>query len=458
MLRPIAITATLLVLQGILVWWVGLDAILGALQAAARVLGIPYNTLVVLLGTGLLGLASATAGTFAVLRGRALVGDAVAHSALPGLAIAYMVWGSRNFMVMLAGAAVTGLLGTWCIAWLTRHTRIKADAAIGGTLSVLFGLGLVLSRIVQDDPSGQQAGLDSFLLGKTAGMVAQDVLLIALVALNVLIVIGLLYKEFKVITFDPAFAAVQGLPVLFLDGLLLSLVVATTIIGLPAVGVVLMAALLILPGVAARFWSDRLSVILALAGVFGLATGLLGTWASATWSNVPAGAIIVLTGAAIFIVSTLAAPRRGILGRALAEARSAARITRDHLLKALVEAEEAGKDALSGKSLPELMGISRFRAVFLVFFMVRRGVIVARGDSLSLTDSGRAAGIHVVKAHRLWEVYLVEHADIPPDHVHRDADEIEHVLSPGMVAELERRLAARGEGLPTPVHAPGREA
>jgi manganese/zinc/iron transport system permease protein len=279
-MRAILLLVSIVALELAVFAWAGIEPIQLALQSTASATYIPYNTLVVLLGTGTLGLASGVVGAFAVLRRRSLVGDAVAHSALPGLAIAFMLSGERHFAFMLVGALVAGLIGGFLITWLQQNTRIKADAAIGIVLSVLFGLGIVLSRIVQDDPSGRQAGLDSFLLGKTAGMISQDLLLISIVALNAIAIVALLYKEFKVISFDPHFASAEGLPVLFLDSLLMGLLVVITVIGLPAVGVVLMAALLIIPGVSARFWTDRLHRMIWLAGLFGLLTGAAGTYLS----------------------------------------------------------------------------------------------------------------------------------------------------------------------------------
>jgi manganese/zinc/iron transport system permease protein len=255
-------------------------------------------------------------GSLAVLRGRSLLGDALAHAALPGLCLAFMLTGERQLPVLLLGALVSGIAGIGIVAVLRRWTRIKEDAAIGIVLSVFFGAGIALSRIVQDRwPTGAKAGLDSYILGKTAGMLAQDVYWISGVALASLAVVVLLFKEFQLALFDPDFARVQGWPVLLLDVTMMTLIAVAVVIGLPAVGVVLMAALLILPAAAARFWTVRLGRLLALAGGFGLAIGLVGTSISARFSQMPAGPIIVLTGTAIFAASALFAPRRGIVAR-----------------------------------------------------------------------------------------------------------------------------------------------
>jgi manganese/zinc/iron transport system permease protein len=283
---------------------------------------IAYNTLVVLLGVGLLGAAAGMVGAFAALRRRALTGDALAHAALPGLCLAFLVVGFRSLPAMLLGALISGLVGVALISFLRNYTRIKEDAAIGIVLSVFFGAGVVLVRLVQNQTAGgSKAGLDSYILGKTAGIVLADVFLIGGIAAFALLVIVIFYKEFLVVVFDPAFGQVQGLPALALDLLLMALLALVVVAGLPAVGVVLMAALLILPSVSARFWSDRFGVILVLSTAFGLLTGVVGTLLSASTHLLPAGPVIVLVGTSLFLMSVLLAPRRGVFGKLLAQRR-----------------------------------------------------------------------------------------------------------------------------------------
>ena len=277
---------------------------------------LTYNTIMVLLGTSLLGAASGLIGSLAVLRRQSLAGDAFAHAALPGLCLAFMVIGERNLPALLLGAFLSGILGLVVVTFLVRFTRIKQDAALGIVLSTFFGLGIVLSRIIQNQTTtGSKAGLDSYILGKTAGIIASDVYLIGSVSLLCLIVIVLLFKELELLTFDADFARSQGWPVLGLDLILFGLLGLVVVIGLPAVGVVMMAALLILPGVTARFWTDRLAVMLPISVGFGIITGAVGTWLSAEYANLPAGPIIVLVGAALFLISALLAPGRGLIAR-----------------------------------------------------------------------------------------------------------------------------------------------
>jgi manganese/zinc/iron transport system permease protein len=286
---------------------------------------LPYNTLLVVAGASLLGASAGAVGVFGVLRRRALTGDALAHAALPGVCLAFILLGDRNLAAMLAGALATGVLGIVAITLLRRWTRVKEDAAIGTVLSVFFGLGVVLMKLIERLPSSGKAGVNAYILGKTAGMSLEDVYVIGGLALGVLLALLLLYKEFKLVAFDPAFAQVQGWPVVRLDLLLLLLIAVAVVVGLPAVGVLMIAALLITPAAAARFWTERLGRMLALAALFGVAAGVAGALVSANVTvgrerdSLPAGPVIILTASGLFVLSLLLAPRRGVLARWLAQ-------------------------------------------------------------------------------------------------------------------------------------------
>lgn len=281
-----------------------------------------YNTLVVLSGVSLLGATSGIIGAFAVLRKQALTGDALSHASLPGLCLAFLLLGERNLPAMLLGALASGVVGVAIISALARWTRVKADAAIGTVLTVFFGLGVVLLKIIQNIGGvGSKAGLDSYILGKTAGMTRGDVYVILAASAFCLVLIVVFYKEFQLVSFDGDFARSLGWPVYAIDLLLMSLVAAAVVIGLPNVGVVLVSALLIMPGAAARFWTNRLKTLLWLAGIFGFAIGLVGTILSATFDRLPAGPIIVLAGTVVFLVSLLFGSRRGLLARLIEHVR-----------------------------------------------------------------------------------------------------------------------------------------
>jgi manganese/zinc/iron transport system permease protein len=419
-------------------------------------MGLSYNTVIVLLGTGLLGANAGLVGSFAVLRGRSLTGDALAHAALPGLCLAFLIVGQRSLVAMLAGALVSGIAGVAVISGLRRGTRVKEDAAIGIVLSVFFGLGIVLSRMVQNTAGlGNKAGLDSYILGKTAGIIRHDVMLIGGVSLVSLVAIGLAYKEFKLTVFDPGFARVQGWPVLLLDLVLMGLIALAVVFGLPMVGVVLMAALLILPAAAARFWTDRLGPMLALASLFGLVTGLVGTAISARYAGMPAGPIIVLVGSGVFLFSVLLAPRRGVLGRAISAWRFRRELQERKLLRLLYEFSEGSlptiipfdrTDELDWRG-PKLNSFDRAVARLLGRGEIR--LVPGPGETLLLTDAGLRRAASVVRGQRLWEQFLHDYPEQASAMADLSRESVDDVLPPDVVAELESALRDAGR-LPEP--------
>lgn len=275
------------------------------------------NTQWILLGSILLGLSSGVLGSFAYLRKQSLMGDALAHAALPGVCIAFMLTGSKSIVFFLIGAAVSGLIATFGVGFVTRNSRIKQDSALGIVLSVFFGLGIVLLTQIQHGSSGNQSGLDKFLFGQAASMVHKDVVIMTAVAGMLLVVCALLFKEFKLLSFDSGFAKGLGYPVAFLEQFMMFLIVVAVVVGIQAVGVVLMSALLITPAVTARYWTERLGVMVVLSGFFGAVSGFVGTLVSATANNMPTGPLSVLAATALFVVSVLVAPRRGVLSKVL---------------------------------------------------------------------------------------------------------------------------------------------
>jgi manganese/zinc/iron transport system permease protein len=272
------------------------------------------QTTLVLWGTVLLGITAGLVGTFAYLRRRALAGDVIAHAALPGLCLAFLITQSRSMDVLLTGALITGVAGAFLMSLLRRVSRLREDAILGTVLSIAYGLGIALTRTIQNHHRNERgADLESFIIGRAATMLAGDVLQIATTSVACSIVIVLMYKEFKLLSFDESFCRVQGWPATRLDLLLMFLTAVTVIAGLPAVGVVLTAALLVIPAAAARFWTDRLSWMMAIAAGIGGASGAIGTLLSARLDQMPTGPLVVLTAATLFVVSWMFAPKRGWL-------------------------------------------------------------------------------------------------------------------------------------------------
>jgi manganese/zinc/iron transport system permease protein len=271
-----------------------------------------YTLRTVGMGAVFLGVVNGVLGSFAVLRKQSLLGDAISHAALPGIALAFLLTGSKSTLVLLLGAAAAGWLGTLFIMSVVKNTRIKYDSALGLVLSVFFGFGLILLTYIQRMPVAAQAGLDTFLFGQAATLLARDVVTIAALGAAVLLVVLAFWKEFKLLCFDPDFAHSLGYPVRALDILLTMLLVTSIVIGLQTVGVVLMSAMVVAPAAAARQWTDRLGGMVVISALFGALAGGGGALASSVTAHLPTGPTIVLCLSAIVVVSLLAAPNRGI--------------------------------------------------------------------------------------------------------------------------------------------------
>jgi manganese/zinc/iron transport system permease protein len=348
-----------------------------------------YTLRTVALGSAALGITSGALGTFTVLRRQSLLGDAISHAALPGVAIAFLLTGSKAPLVLVAGAALAGFLGTLAVMGVVRTTRVKYDSALGIVLSVFFGFGLVLLTFIQRRPDASQAGLDRFLFGQAAGLLHRDLVTMAILGGVALVLMLLVWKELKLLAFDPDYGASLGFPMRALDVLLTSLLVVAIVIGLQTVGVVLMAAMVIAPAAAARQWTDRLGVGAALAGSFGALAGVLGSVLSAKAERLPTGPTIVLCATAIVIVSLLAAGRRGLLWRALRGRRDRRRLRLRAVLADLLALEHQHPGAGRGHSAAVLSVMSG-GALSSLQELERRGQVERLGeDEWALTARGR---------------------------------------------------------------------
>ena len=415
-----------------------------------------YNTRLVVICTMLLGCACGLMGGFLLLRKRSLMGDTLSHATLPGVGLSFMLLvalggDGKSLPILLAGAGITGVIGCAAVLFIREQTRIKDDAAMGIVLSVFFGAGVAILGVIQKMPEGSAAGLESFIYGKTASMVMSDFQILVFITVCVITCSLLLFKEFRLLCFDENFAAVLGWPVKFLDILLLALITAVTVAGLQAVGLILIIAFLITPATAARFWTNQLDRMLMLSALIGAASGAIGASLSAFFPRLPAGAVIVLVAALIFVVSMLIGTERGVMIRFLRQSQLEKRMGRQHLLRALYEILEGGRvtEELIIRTVPlrQIRGRRTWSDRKLRDYIRRaynEGHVEApnKADSILLTETGLVEAEQVTRNHRLWEMYLIEFADVATSRVDRDADMVEHILGDKMVTRLENKLQA----------------
>lgn len=400
------------------------------------------NVWFVMLGMILLGIGSSAIGTFAFLRKRSLAGDAVAHAVLPGICLAFLLFDTRNLWVLLTGAFVTGWLSIMVTDAITRYSKLKPDTAIGIALSVFFGIGIVLLTYIQQTGNAGQSGLQNFLLGKAAAMSRSDISTMMFIDSIILVVIILFFKEFKILSFDPVFARSTGMPVRFLETILTTLTVLAVAAGIQAVGVVLMAAMLIAPPAAARFWTNDLRRMLILAVLFGIAGGVLGAVVSYSDNRMPTGPWVVTMSSLLVLGSLLFAPGRGIIPRWRIRHQYRIKVRRENVLKLLYHLEEAS-DPGKGFSPDDMLKRRALDPAELrrtLKELVGKELVNKNELGYLLSAAGRNEARRVVRIHRLWEMYLTEKMNIASDHVHDDAEAMEHIITPEMEDKLARLL------------------
>ncbi len=389
----------------------------------ALTLQLGYNATLVTIGAALLGLAAGATGTFLFLGKRALVSDAISHATLPGVALAFMAMvalggDGRALPGLLLGSAISSAVGLLCVSALTNRTRLSEDAAIGAVLSVFFGLGVVLLTVIQSMSTGRQAGLESFLLGSTAGMLWTDALVIALGGALVLALVALLRRPMTMVAFDPEFAAGAGMNVRRIELAMMGLALAITVVGLKIVGLILIVALLIIPAVAARFWSERVDHVVLLAGGIGGVSGYVGAAISATAPGLPTGPIVVLVAFGLFALSLVLAPGRGVLAAILRHRRFQARV---HVRQGLLALAQ-------GQPIYEPLTLRLMRG---------RGLIRADGVA---TKAGRAQAARALLDERRWQLLRSDPAHEEAAAHYDGLTPLESVLTPDQLRALDRGL------------------
>lgn len=398
-----------------------------------------------LLGSILLGITCGLLGSFIVVRKMALVGDALSHAVLPGVALGFLWNMSKDPLAIFIGATLAGLLGAVTVGVIKQTTRLKEDTALGMVLATYFAVGICLVTMIQRLPTGNKSGLDKFLFGQAAAIGPDDLRLMAIVAGFAILIIFLFYKEFLVTSFDEGFACATGLPVQVIHYGLMLLLAFAVVIALQAVGVVLVSAMLITPAAAAYLLTDRMHRMLLLAALFGMLAGAAGAFFSFLGPSLPTGPFMVLGATVVFGGAFLFGPRHGVVTRWWRQRSRAQRVQRENTLKSVYHVLEDRGFKGEGVSLRELAERRRETvedARHQAGQLRRHGLATLHeeGNLIFLTPTGWQQACAIVRNHRLWELYLTNAAQIAADHVHDDAEKIEHVLGEEVVRELERRL------------------
>lgn len=398
------------------------------------------NAIYVLIGCVILGVSAGLLGCFAFLRKRSLLGDALAHAALPGVCAAFILSGQKDPLILLMGAITSCWLGAISVDVLIKYTRCKEDSALAMVLSFYFGVGILLLTWIQKHGNAAQTGLEKYLFGQAASMLGADIVLLMVLGSILCVTVLAAYKEFKIVSFDPDFAYATGMPARAIEYALATMIVLAVCIGLQAVGVVLMAAMLVTPAAAARYWTDRLGNMLMLAALFGGLSGALGAVTSYYGERMPTGPWMVVAVTTTFLISLLIAPKRGVVPRWLRHWRFRRKTAEENLLRTLYKCGEESQDWSKAHTLPELIQQRTGSAAAHRRTLERlqgKGFVSTGGPGrFRLEPAGLEEAQRVTRRHRLWELYLTHQLEIAPDHVHDDAEEIEHILTPELEAQI----------------------
>ncbi len=423
------------------------------------------NVLWVLMGSILLGMSASVIGGFAFLRKRALIGDALAHAALPGVMMAFLLFQTRDPLVIFLGALTSSFIGFFLIDWLPKHTKIKADAALAITLSFFFAIGLMLLSLIQGMEVNNKSGLDKILFGQAAAMTEGDIKLLAYVTVFVLITVMLFFQKLRLIAFNQAYARTLGIAVNRYELLLALLIVMSVVVGLQLVGVVLMAAVLLTPMAAARYWSNQLSHILIIAALLGALSAVISTQISYLAPAMPTGPWMVVSLSVLFILSLLFAPQKGLIKQHLNYKRLRQKVAEENILRTLYKLHErhyfvhhhfTQADIQSFRSMPSSCLQSTLKQ------LGKKGLIESTAHGFTLTPTGIQKATQLTRRHRLWESYLNEQAALSPDQVHQQAERIEHILTDAQEAQLQQELSnsqqdPHGNQIPAPSSVPSKE-
>lgn len=410
--------------------------------------------------------ACALVGCALMLRRLALLGDAVSHAVLPGIAVAYLVVGRVHPFATVVAAAFVGVLVAWLVERLQSLGKVAEDASLGIVFTSLFAVGVILihrfAENVDLDPgcvlfgSLELAAVD-FVQVALPGIpgslpLPRSLVFLSLGLLVVLIAFGLFWKEWKLTAFDPALAAAMGFHPRRLHYLLMALASVVAVVSFESVGSILVVAMMVVPPATARLLVDGYGATFTWSAILAVVVSAVGHWLAVSLNANEAGSCATAAGA-ILALAVLFSPRHGLVVRAVRRFRLALDIAAQDILGGLFREEERGLSA------SPLRSAASWREAFARRLLLRRELATEEGNTLRLTPKGREAGQSVVRAHRLWETYLDQNFALPTDHLHEPAHRMEHVLDTTLQRKLEDVLKhphedPHGRNIPEPTEAP----
>ena len=409
---------------------------------------------IVVFGSVLMGMSCGLIGSYVVTRKLSLFGDTLSHAVLPGIAVGFIWSGEKNNISLLVGATIAGLLGISCLSILRKFTKVQDDSSLGIVLSAFYAVGICLLTRIQKVGYSDQSGLDSFMFGQASALSSDDLIGIIIVLLLISLFIVINYKELLISGFDPGFSRSIGIPTESLQYGLWALITFCVISSLQMVGVILASALLVIPAATASLLVKRMRSYLILACLLGAVAGFGGAFLSFLGERLPTGPLIVIVSGALFTVILFLRPQKGLLIKWVISRSENVRIARENSLKAafqIIEGKSFEDTLISSQEMMRKRGMSSATIEGEIENLCKAGLAskalhqvseikLPRQTRFTLTPSGWEYACRIVRNHRLWELYLTNEAQYAPDHVHEDAEKIEHVIGEETVRQIERLL------------------
>jgi ABC-type Mn2+/Zn2+ transport system permease subunit/Mn-dependent DtxR family transcriptional regulator len=392
-----------------------------------------------LLASIMVGVMCGILGCFIVLRNMALIGDALSHAILPGVVVAFMVFGYST-LGFFAGSVIAGLLTAVLITWIQQKIQTKNDAAIGIVFTAMFSLGVMgISWISKEQ--AVHLDLKDFLFGNVLGVSDEDLYLTLGITVYVVLSVIIFYRYLFISTFQPIIAQTMGISTKLIHYFLMLLLSFAVVASLRTVGVILVVAMLITPASTALLISNRLKQVITLSALIGMFTAVSGLVLAIIFDTTPGPAMAVVA-TILYLLVALFSPNKGLVFSYFRSQKLQRRIRMEDIMKQSLRLHEKGK--LSVSKLLDKLEIDKSNLSKLLKILARKGLLQIQGNIIILSNSGLNEANRLVRAHRLWETYLVDKIGLNEEQIHEEAEKYEHLLTDDILDEVDEQL-----GFPT---------
>lgn len=395
------------------------------------------STWYILVSALFLSMSSSILGSILFHRRQALIGDVIAHSVLPGVCIAFLFFQQKQLLWFLIGGSTTAFAATYFVQYLHRKKVLSEDILLASTLSVFFGIGILLLSYIQQLPWGNQSGIDRFIFGQASTLSFLDAQVIAAISMAVLILFIVGLRAIKIWVFDGQFAGTLSFPFKIIEALFVLFLCVLVMAGLQSVGIVLMSAMFVLPPSIAHFWKRSFLAGIWVAGIVSFVASAIGISLSLFLPHIPTGPSIVVSLFFLLIISLLFGKYNSLYSKLKGKQKYLNKVDEEHLLKSIYKLMESkGVECIDIHDLHKYTKTPFSKIEKTCRKLEKRKLIKYSNNQITFTPSGKAASKRIVRLHRLWELYLSEYLHLPEDHLHESAEDIEHYITPEIEAHL----------------------